>query len=179
MVLKSRSSSDIKKEEQEHTSHQATTEKKITSASVPKGEEVGAVVSGEEGSSHMPDIDAEEVDGPGIPRTQSDPPAYHLTSQTDSRNVKRQAPSVGRHPNHLRSVVSGSAGVGGSELQSSSDVYDSSDQHRSGSEEGGERGSEELDSMLTILDATLLLPPPEEPRETTPTPPREAFVPGV
>ena len=118
----------------------------------------------------MPDIDAEEADGPGIPCTQSDPPAYHLTGQTDSRNDKRQAPSVGRHPDHLRSVVSGSAGVGGSELQSSSDVSDSSDQHRSGSEEGGEWGNEELDSMLTILDATLLLPRLRSPGRPHPLP---------
>ena len=33
--------------------------------------------------------------------------------------------------------------------------------------------SEELESMLTILDATLLLPPPEVPRETSSIHPRE------
>jgi hypothetical protein len=40
----------------------------------------------------------------------------------------------------------------------------------------GEKRSEEFDSMLTIMDETLHLPPSEERRELTPTPPKVAFV---
>ena len=46
-------------------------------------------------------------------------------------------------------------------------------------EDVGERRSEELDSMLTILDKTLLLPPSEERRELPPTPPKMAFMTGL
>ena len=79
----------------------------------------------------------------------------------------------------MHSSAGGSADNVGSELQSSTESSNSHDKHGSGNDEGGERGSEELDSMLTILDATLLLPPPEEPRDTSSTPPREAFRAGV
>ena len=43
----------------------------------------------------------------------------------------------------------------------------------------GEKRSEEFDSMLTIMDETLHLPPSEERRELTPTPPKVAFVTGT
>ena len=116
----------------------------------------------------------------GIPCTQSNPAAYVLIKQAGSLNDRKQMPSsVSVQPTHLQPSAAGTAGLVGSELQSSSESSDSHEKHGSGNEEGGERGSEELDSMLTILDATLLLPPPEEPRKTSPTPPREAFVPGV
>lgn len=183
MVLKSRPSSDTKKEEQEclsPASHQITTGETSVSASVTNGEESGAVASHEEVGSHMPDAGAEEVDGLDIPCMQSDPAAYVLIKRAGSLNNSKQMPSsVSVQPTHLQPSAAGTAGVVGSELQSSSESFDSHEKHGSGNEEGEERGNEELDSMLTILDATLLLPPPEEPRETSPTPPREAFIPGV
>ena len=43
----------------------------------------------------------------------------------------------------------------------------------------GEKRSEEFASMLTIMDETLHLPPSEERRELTPTPPKVAFVTGT
>ena len=185
MVLKSRPSSDNKKDDQEclsPASHQITTRETSSSACVTNGKESGAVASHEEVGSHMPDAGVEEVDGLGIPRTQSDPAAYVLIKQAGSLNDRKQMPSsVSVQPTQVQPSAAGTAGVHvvGSELQSSSESHDSHEKHGSGNEEGGERGSEELDSMLTILDATLLLPPPEEPQETSPTPPREAFVPGV
>ena len=183
MVLKSRPSSDAKMEEQEYlspASHQIATRETSSSACVTNGKESGAVASHEEVGGHMPDADVEEVDGLGIPRTQSDPAAYVLIKRAGSLNDRKQMPSsVSVQPTQVRPSAAGTAGVVESELQSSSESHDSHEKHGSGNEEGGERGSEELDSMLTILDATLLLPPPEEPRETSPTPPRQAFVPGV
>ena len=183
MVLKSRPSSDIRKERQGGLSpapHPPATGETSNSASVTNGEPGpgGVVASCEEVGSHKPDTGAEEVDGVGIPRTQSDPATYSLVKRVGSLNDKKQSPSTGAQPTHMHPSA-GSADNVGSELQSPGESSNSHDKHGSGYDEGGERGSEELDSMLTILDATLLLPPPEEPRETSPTPPREAFRAGV
>ena len=131
----------------------------------------------EEVGGHIPDTGVEEVDGMGIPRTQSDPTASSLMERAGCPSDENS--SVGVQPTHMHlSAVSTGDNVG-SELQSSAESSVFSDKHGSGNGDGGERGGEELDSMLTILDATLLLPPPEEPQGTSPTPPKEAFVPGA
>ena len=64
---------------------------------------------------------------------------------------------------------------------SSSDSLDkvTSEKKPPSGEDVGERRSEELDSMLTILDNTLHLPPSEERRELAPTPPKMAFLTGL
>ena len=181
MVLKSRPSSDIRKEQGglSPAPHPPTTGETSNSASVTNREPGGVVASCEVVGSHVPDTGAEEVDGVGIPCTQSDPATYSLVKRVGSLNDKTQIPSTGVQTTHIHSSAAGSADNVGSELQSSRESSSSHDKHGSGNDEGGEPGSEELDSMLTILDATLLLPPPEEPQETSPTPPREAFRAGM
>ena len=159
---------------QEHTIPGETS----NSASVTNRDPGGVVASCEVVGSHKPDTGADKVDGVGIPRTQSDPATYSLVKRVGSLNNKKQTPSTGVQPTHMH-LSAGSVDNVGSELQSSTESSSSYDKHGSGNDEGGEQGSEELDSMLTILNATLLLAPPEEPRETTPTPPREAFRAGA
>ena len=133
------------------------------SASVTNGDPGGVVASCEVVDSHIPDTGAEEVDGVGIPRTQSDSATYSLVKRVGSLNDKKQSPLSSVQPTHMHSSAAGSADNVGSELQSSTESSSSHDKHGSGNDEGGEQGSEELDSMLPILDATLLLPPSERP----------------
>jgi len=181
MVLKSRPSSKVRKEEQATcltpASQQVMTGQTPISASVTNGAEGGVVASCEEVGSHIPDKGVEEVDGMGIPRTQSDPTASSLMERAGCLSDEKS--SVGVQPTHMHLSAASTGDNVGSELQSSAESSVSSDKHGSGNGDGGEQGGEELDSMLTILDATLLLPPPEEPQGTSPTPPKEAFVPGT
>ena len=180
MVLKSRPSSNVKKEEQAcltPASYQVLTGETPISASVTNGAEGRVASSCEEVGGHIPDTGVEEVDGMGIPRTQSDPTASSLMEQAGCPSDEKS--SVGVQPTHMHLSAASTGDNVGSELQSSAESSVSSDKHGSGNGDGGEQGGEELDSMLTILDATLLLPPPEEPQGTSPTPPKEAFVPGA
>lgn len=147
------------------------------SSSATNGTEGRVVASCEEVGGHIPDTGVEEVDGMGIPRTQSDPTVSSLMEQTGC--LSHEKPSVGVQPTHVHLSAASIGDSVGSELQLSAESSVSSDKRGSGNGDGGEQGGEELDSMLTILDATLLLLPPEEPQGTSPTPPKEAFVPGA
>ena len=107
-------------------------------------------------------------------RTKVETTAVHREYGSDHSLLSR--PTNNLHQRQPHSVTDDHVHLSGSSTDSLDKV--TSEKKPPSGEDVGERRSEELDSMLTILDNTLHLPPSEERKELPPTPPKMAFLTG-